>query len=366
MKTVDCLFPQICTFENLYHAAIVAHKGKKDSTAMSHFHFHLESEVLQLRTELEQKTYQPGNYTTFTIYDPKTRMISAAPYRDRVVHHALCRVIEPIFDKTFIYDSYANRIGKGTHKAIERYQVFAKKYPYVLKCDIRKFFPSIDHQILKQAIYWKIICPDTRWLIDTIIDHSNPQEPHVLYFPGDDLFTPHQRKRGLPIGNLTSQFWANVYMNSFDHYVKETLQVKGYIRYVDDFVLFGDNRQQLRNWQQKITGFLAGLRLVPHPSKTQIYRTDRGVPFLGFQVFPHYRYVRKEKIWRYKRHLRRQVNDLTPDTAENFVSGINSWLGHIRFGQSRRLESQVFNYLCKKGLSLQYRPGGSWRLVEQQ
>jgi len=115
-------------------------------------------------------------------------MISAAPFRDRVVHHALCNIIEPLFDKTFIYDSYANRKGKGTHAAIDRFQDYAQKYPYVLKCDIRKFFPSIDHDILKAAIRWKIACPDSLWLIDHIIDNSNPQELHEVYFPQDGLF----------------------------------------------------------------------------------------------------------------------------------------------------------------------------------
>ena len=315
---------------------------------------------------MSQKSYSPGSYESFTIHDPKTRMISAAPYRDRVVHHALCQVMEPIFDKTFIYDSYANREGKGTHKAIERYQYYARKFPYVLKSDIKKFFPSIDHKILKEEIRWKIACKDTLWLIDTIIDHSNEQEPHIVYFPKDDLFTPYQRKRGLPIGNLTSQFWANVYMNRFDHFVKEKLKVPGYIRYVDDFVLFGDNKSQLKDWKDAIEAYLSKIRLTFHPDKTQIFQTKKGVPFLGFQVYPYHRYVRKEKVWRHRRHLRKQLKKLDEGNKENFVAGLNSWLGHIRFGQSQRLESKTFSYLCDKGLGLQRRRRGSWGLVAQQ
>ena len=245
MKTYKNLYKNIITFDNLLSAVKKSSKGRKYNADVAAFHFQLEKELLQLEEELKTKTYQPGDYRTFNIHDPKERMISAAPYRDRIVHHALCNIIEPIFEKTFIFDSFANREGKGTHKAIERYQEFAKKHEYALKCDIRKFFPSLDLEILKQEIRWKIQCPDTLWLIDLIINNSNPQEEHALYFLNDDLFTPSQRRRGLPIGNLTSQFWANVYMNRFDHFVKEKLKVP-YIRYVDDFVLFSSDKKILR------------------------------------------------------------------------------------------------------------------------
>ena len=234
MKTFKHLFEKIISFDNLLLAAKLSQKGRRYKPDVAQFHFRLEEELIDLREELLVKRYQPGAYRTFHIFDPKQRMISAAPYRDRVVHHALCQIIEPIFEQTFIYDSYANRKGKGTHKAITRYQDYAKRYPYVLKCDIRKFFPSVDHQVLKQEIRRKISCPDTLWLIDQIIDNSNHQEAHLQWFPGDDLFSPIERKRGLPIGNLTSQFWGNVYLNRFDHFVKEELRVPGYIRYVDD------------------------------------------------------------------------------------------------------------------------------------
>ena len=366
MKTYDHLFTEITAFDNLYAAARSARKGKKATPESDHFHFYLERELLQLQAELRSRSYQPGPYQTFTVYDPKTRMISAAPYRDRVVHHALCRVIEPIFDRTFIFDSYANRTGKGVHRAIKRYQHFAQRYPWVLKCDIRKFFPSLDHAILKQALRRKIACQATLWLADLIIDNSNPQEPHAPYFPGDDLFTPFQRRKGLPIGNLTSQFWANVYLNAFDHYIKEELGVKGYIRYVDDFVLFAPDKHTLHQWREALTARLARLRLLPHPTKTQVYETRRGVPFLGFRVFPRHRYVQKPKVWRYHRHLRKQVAQLQPEGQEAFVSGLNSWLGHIRFGQSSRLQDRTFVYLRNKGLGLFQRPGGSWGLVDQQ
>lgn len=295
-------------------------------------------------------------------------MISAAPYRDRVVHHALCNIIEPLFERTFIFDSYANRKGKGTHRAIRRYQYYAQRYPYVLKCDIRKFFPSIDHHILKQELARKIKCKQTRWLMDLIVDHSNPQETHLQWFPGDSLFSPVERRKGLPIGNLTSQFWGNVYLNRFDHFVKEQLQVPGYIRYVDDFVLFGENKQQLNNWKRDIQNHLALLRLIPHPNKTQIHQSQEGVPFLGFQVFPHYCYVRKVKIKRYRRYLKRTLDQkavglISPQQLED---QLNAWLGHVRFGQHKRLEYNIFWYLRRRGVELHSTPCDSWRVLEQQ
>ena len=161
MKTFHNLYSEIASFDNLLLAAKNAQKGKRYQKSVAAFNLHLEEELLRLREELQSKSYQPGSYRSFMIYDPKERMISAAPYRDRVVHHALMNVTAPIFERTFVSDTFANRKGKGVHAAIERYQEYAQKYPYVLKCDIRKFFPSIDHELLKQELRWKIACPDT-------------------------------------------------------------------------------------------------------------------------------------------------------------------------------------------------------------
>ena len=367
MKTYNHLFDKISHFDNLLLAAKKAQKGKRFHNSTTAFHFHQEENLLKLQRELLSKTFQPGPYRTFIINDPKERLISAAPYRDRVVHHALCNIIEPLFEQTFIYDSYANRKGKGTHKAIQRYQHYAKKYRYVLKCDIRKFFPSIDHVVLKKEIRRKVACQNTLWLLDKIIDNSNQQEPHLLWFPGDDLFTPNERRRGLPIGNLTSQFWGNVYMNRFDHFIKETLQVPGYIRYVDDFVLFHNDKQQLWFYKQQLTAFLEQLRLIPHPDKTHIHQTKRGVPFLGFRVFPYHLFIKKEKVWRYRRYLRHNVAERKKGklSADKMECRLNSSLGHVRFGHNERLENKIFRYIRRQGLNLHKHPSGSWRLLEQ-
>jgi RNA-directed DNA polymerase len=236
MKRYGNLWPDIIDFENLLQASHQAQRGKRYRPNVLAFNYNLEEELLQLQHELKDKTYQPGKYRTFSIYDPKPRMISAAPYRDRVVHHALCNVIVPILERTFIADTYANRTGYGTHRALKRFVHFARTSQYVLQCDIRKYFPSIDLEILKTILRRKIKCPDTLWLIDAIIDGSNPQGGDVEYFLGDDLLTPLQRRKGLPIGNLTSQFFANLYLNGFDHFIKEQLKARKYLRYVDDFV----------------------------------------------------------------------------------------------------------------------------------
>ena len=183
MKRYGNLFKEVVAFENLLAATRQAQRGKRYSEPALRFNANLDRELLRLRDELTAKTYCPGAYRTFEIVEPKRRLISAAPYRDRVVHHALCHVIAPIFERTFIRDSYANRVGFGTHRALRRFTGFLRSSRYVLQCDVKKYFPSIDHAILKDLIRRKIKCADTLWLIDAIIDGSNPQEPVVTYFP---------------------------------------------------------------------------------------------------------------------------------------------------------------------------------------
>ena len=368
MKSYNKLFHLIYRFPCLIEAAKKASKGKKNRTSTVKFHFDLERELIKLEKELENRSYQPGPYKTFYVHDPKQRLISAAPYRDRVVHHALCSVIEPLFERSFICDSYANRKGKGVHSAIERYQHFARKFPYVLKCDIKKFFPSIDHEILREKLHKKIRCEGTLWLIDLIIDASNIQEDHSPYFLGDDLFTPYTRRRGLPIGNLTSQFWANVYLNDFDHFVKESLGVKGYVRYVDDFVLLAHSKKELHQYKQEIISNLASLRLLAHERKTHIHHTSTGIPFLGYRVYPEFCTLKKDKSHRYRRYVRKSVHEYfhRKKSATKLEAGLNSWLGHVRYGENKRLEEEVFTYINAQGLSLLEHPTrSSWRLLEQ-
>jgi RNA-directed DNA polymerase len=224
------LFGAIASFPALHAAALRAVSGKRRKPGAAAFMANLETELLRLERQLQGQSWRPGRYVEIRIRDPKPRTVSAAPFRDRVVHHALCAVVEPIFERGFIDDSYANRLGKGTHRAIARYEQFRDRHAWVLSADILRFFPAVDHAILKDVLRRRIACPATLWLLDTIIDGANPQEPVNRYFPGDDLFTPFERRRGLPIGNLTSQFFGNLYLDRLDHFVTEVLRAPGYVR----------------------------------------------------------------------------------------------------------------------------------------
>ena len=221
------LFDSIASFPALREAAVRAAKGKRTKPGVAAFLANLEKDVLRLERELRSGSYRPGRYTVIEVFDPNHRMVSAAPFRYRVVHHAFCAVTEPIFERGFIHDTYANRKGKGTHRAIARYEKFRDRFRHVLRCDIYRYFPAIDHAILKRDLRRRLACECTLDLADRIIDGSNPQEPVNLHFPGDDLFTPFERRRGLPIGNLTSQFFSNLYLDRFDHFCKEVLRARG-------------------------------------------------------------------------------------------------------------------------------------------
>ena len=217
MKSVSGLIDSICSWENLLLAEQNARRGKASSPAASAFHMDREAELLRLQSELSEGTYVPGEYRQFLVRERKPRLISAAPYRDRVVHHAICNIIEPIFEPRFIADSYACRRGKGQHRACDRYQHYCRRFPYVLQCDVRGYFPSIDREILETLLFRVIRCRPTRRLLTQIIETAPPTGSTAPYLPGDDLFAPHMRARGLPIGNLTSQFFANVYLDGLDH-----------------------------------------------------------------------------------------------------------------------------------------------------
>lgn len=344
MKTFKNLYPLICDFENLLWAAKKAQRGKRFQENVAEFNFHLERNLFKLQRELEAQSYQPGPYHTFHIRDPKPRMISAAPYRDRVVHHALCNIIEPILERSMIYDSYANRKGKGTHKAILRYQQFCRQNKYVLKCDVKKFFPSIDHEILKQQLRKKIGCAKTLWLIDVILDNSNRQEEHLVWFPGDDLLTPGVRRRGLPIGNLTSQLFGNFYLNEMDHFIKESLWCKHYVRYVDDFVILGNDKRELAGIQRRIRTFLEKYRLLLHPRKSRVYQVKEGIAFLGHRVFSDFRLVKPENVRRFRKRLKWMYRELRSGnmSQQDFNIRARCWFVHAAFSNTWRLRRKVY------------------------
>ncbi len=343
MQRVGYLWESLTSFENLLRAATKARRGKSGLASAAHFHFHLERELVQLQDALRSQTWRPGPFHEFEIYQPKRRIISAAPFRDRVVHHALCSVLEPIFEPTFIGDSYACRRGKGTHAALDRFQHFMQRYPFVLKCDVRKFFPSVDHQILKATVRRKIKDPHVLWLVDAIIDHSPERDGPTQWSAGDDLFTSLERRRGLPIGNQTSQFLANVFLNPFDHFVKETLRCRAYVRYCDDFVLGADDKGWLREALLRCRELLQSLRLQPHPDKSVIARSVDGIRFLGFRVFPDHRLLVSENALRMRRRLK-TLSDQFADgevAAAKVTERIRSWIAHAEHADTFRLRERV-------------------------
>jgi retron-type reverse transcriptase len=221
---------QICDWGNIRLAYQNASRGKRGRGATAAFEMLLADNLLEVQNELSEQTYQPGGYTSFYIHEPKKRLISAAPFRDRVVHHALCNVTVPYFEKLFIPDSYANQKGKGTHRALDRCTQFARRFKYVLPCDVKQFFPSIDHAILWETLAKILPDESTLWLIERILASGRgvlSEEYGMVYFPDDDLFSIN-RPRGLPIGNLTSQWWANCFLHPFDQFVKRELGCHGY------------------------------------------------------------------------------------------------------------------------------------------
>lgn len=348
---------QLHSFENLLLAYRKASRGKRGHPNVAAFEYRLEDNLLQLQHELETKTYAPGEYHSFYIHDPKKRLISAAPFRDRVVHHALCNIIEPIFERSFIFDSYANRIGKGTHKALDRATQYARRFKYVLACDIRQFFPSIDHEILRNVIARNVAVSgaerrrtandgDVMWLMDKILQSGVgvlSEEYQMVYFPNDDPSTGSgqglfavNRPRGLPIGNLTSQFWANCYLNPFDHFVKRELRCKGYLRYVDDFLLFSNDKGQLLEWRQAVVERLTDFRLTLHEQKAQPRPASEGIPFLGFQIFPEHRKLKRRRgiafQWKYKSLLREYAAGRIP--RERITASVQGWVNHVRYADT--------------------------------
>ena len=296
-KIYKNFYPQIYDLFNLWVAFTKASKGRRGHPSAAAFEYNLEPELMRLRDELRDETYLPGGYRSFTVHEPKRRKISAAPFRDRVVHHALMNVIGPMLERKFIHDSYANQIGKGTHKALDRCTYFMRRYEYVLPCDVKQFFPSIDHEILKSVLAKTIQDESAKGLVEKILASGEGilnDEYDMTWFAGDDLFSVN-RPRGLPIGNLTSQFWANVYLNELDQFVKQKLKVRAYLRYVDDFVLFSNDKMELREWRSAIIDFLANLRLTIHAESAHARPTWKGITFLGFIVFPEHRRLKPRR-----------------------------------------------------------------------
>ena len=331
---------QLISFRNLYTAYKQAATSRHNSAAVAAFEFDLESNLLTLQQELQFKTYQPSAYTSFYIHDPKKRLISAAPFRDRVVHHALVNLIEPIFERKFIYDSYANRRGKGTYRALDRCTYFMRRYNYVLPIDIVQYFPSIDHNVLYDRLKYDIQDPDVLNLCRLIINSGKGIHPSS---PGYSSAYSTVDSRGLPIGNLTSQFWANVYLDPIDQYIKRSLHCRGYIRYVDDMLLFSNSKQELQIWLEMVGGLLEDLKLTIHLNRAQPRPTRIGIPFLGFQVFTDHRRLKRRKVVTARRRIRQMMGQYHNGeiSAEKVHEKTIAWLNHAAAGDTWNLRLKV-------------------------
>jgi retron-type reverse transcriptase len=331
MRRVGYLFEAVCSFENLYKAFKKAFKGTGRTPEACRFHFHLEKELLQLKEALKAGTYRPAKYRYFKIFDPKERTISVAPFRDRVVHHAVVGILEPIFDRTFIYDSYATRKCKGTHRAIKRAQSFLKKNSWFLKADMAKYFDSIDHGILLGLVRRKVKDEKVLKLVERITRNS-------------DASGGLEVGKGLPIGNLTSQFFANVYLDPLDHFLKDQMGVKYYVRYMDDMVVFSNSKDNVKGVTRDIERFLAErLQLKFNRKATFLNSRVHGLPFLGFRVFPKLIRVKRENLKRIKSRLQKRKDEFQKGliTEDRFVMSVRSMFEHVSFANSFRLRESV-------------------------
>jgi len=287
------VYDSIITIENLLLTWGRFLRGKKNRKDVIRFQAELADNIASLYADLKRKTYVHGPYSTFNVSDPKPRIIHKASVCDRVLHHLIYKELYWYFHFRFIYDSYSCRKNKGTHRALDRFRSFARKVSrnhtrpcFVLKCDIKKFFASIDHAVLRKILERHIADPDVRRLIDQVVSSFHTTAPGV----------------GLPLGNLTSQLLANVYMHELDMYIKQELRIKYHIRYADDFVLVSDDKAYLESILPRIDLFLKQrLHLTLHEDKVYIKTYHSGVDFLGWVHFPHHRQIRtttKRKVIR--------------------------------------------------------------------
>lgn len=309
-------YNQIYTFYNLLKAFKKAKKGSKKNRKILQYSFKVEKNLLELKQKIQNKNYQPTPYQYFEVYFPKNRVISVATFEDRIVHHALINILEPMYEKIFINDSYATRKNKGTHKAREKAQKMLQKNNFFWKADILKYFDNIDHIILIKIIQKKVKDNDIIELIEKILQNANDQ------------------KKGLPIGNLTSQFFANVYLDVLDHYCKEILKIKNYIRYMDDFVLFHQSKNQIKIWKKNIIQFLKQeLKLEIKEKECFLNHHLNGLSFLGVRIFRNIIRIKQQNL----RRIKISIRNLKYQFIKNKIT-------ELEYSQRLQAYYQIFQY----------------------
>lgn len=332
MKRAGNLFESICSWENLELAAQRARRHKRYRGYVERFELRRESILASIRDQLLAGTWQPQPMREFRIFDPKERLISAPAYRDRIVHHALCNVIGPILERSLIAHSYSCRVGLGTGAAREHCRRLVAKTTHVLKMDVRHYFPSIDHAILKNKLGRHIKCRPTLALIDRIIDGWHSTEHGPAWFEGDDLLTAGSRPHGLPIGALTSQLFANLYLSRIDHLIEETCHVQGYARYTDDLLVFDNDKRRLGEVREMLLSEFATERLKPHPTKCRVHACREGVPFLGFRFWPSQVRVLRANRLRFEKRMNQLRRAIRRDRAgmQQVWPAMYGWFQFIR------------------------------------
>ncbi len=330
MKRHGHLFEQVTEYRSLLDAAYAARRGKQGNVGIARFVFHLESNLLMLQEDLQSGRYRMRPYRVFEIREPKPRKICAADFRDRVVHHSLCNVLDPIVEQGLIDDSCACRRSRGTHAAVRRVQHFARRFPYALLCDVRQYFETIDHDVLKAMWRRKVKDKALLALIDGIVDHPIPG-----CAPG----------KGVPIGNLTSQYFANMYLGELDHFVKDRLRLPGYVRYMDDVAVFARDKPRLHEALAAVREFLSEtLRLDLREEHTRLAPVTQGIPFLGFRVFPVLLRLDGRQWARLRRRVRGRERayrhgKISEDELAQFVRSMVAHVSHADCHMARR---QVF------------------------
>lgn len=341
MKVYNNVFDQIISPENLFLAWDAFKGDKRNKPDVLRFEWNLEEHIFKLHRDLKNKTYKHGPYKGFYVRDPKQRHIHKASVRDRVLHHAVSSVINPIFESTFVPTSFSCRIGYGTHKGVEILEKTLRKIHrngtnpcFVLKCDIQKFFNTVDHVILLSILEKRIKDNNAMWLLKEIIESFS-----LSY---STLF----KEKGLPIGNLTSQLFANIYMNEFDQFIKHEMKVKYYVRYTDDFAIASPDRQYLEQLIPRITYFLScELALKLHPKKIVIRKLRQGIDFLGYIIFPKHRLVRSKTKRRMFAKMRHRIEEYKLGRISKLTleQSLQSYLGVLSHATAHTLSDELKN-----------------------
>lgn len=324
----------------LWDAAQRAARGKRRRASVARVLFDLESTLLELQRALRAGDWRPGTARVQVVADVKRRLIHVAPFQDRIVHQALCGAIGPLLDSHLIGDSYACRTGLGTHAALRRATRWARHYRWFVHLDVQKLFPTIDHALLLGQLERHIHCPHTLQVCRHIVAAGAQAGGVRFHFPGDDLLSPWSHAAGIPIGNLTSQFFANRYLSPIDHRAKDRLGIRPYLRYMDDMLVFGDDRREVNNWAAELQRAAERLRLRLHP--WQVHPTRAGVSFLGYRILPDAIRVRASSVRRARGKLALRAAAGDPGA---FGRTLQSIFAHWAHANSYRLRGKVLREL---------------------